>query len=317
MTRFGERLLRAARDPHRALLRLRRRGRAPDAQDTADAERAQVFARYDALARRAGFDQLYLFLSFDCDTDEDLSVADALDTELRARGIEPSYAVPGAQLRKGAAVWRRLAARGASFLNHGGRAHAERQGDRYQPVTFYERLSSDEVVADMEQGHRDVCEVIARAPAGFRAPHFGSFQAPAQLALVYATAQRLGYRFCSTTLPALALAEGPVVPRGSLYEIPLFGSWHAPTTILDSWTYLADRRRYALGDAYHALFAETVERLLAAGVAGVLSYYADPAHVAGQAPFARVLDLLERRRIPSLGPEAIVAHAASRLAAGA
>jgi len=310
MTRLGDRLLRAARDPRRALRRLRKAVHGGRDAAAEDADRAQIFARYDALARRAGFDRLHLFLSFDCDTDEDFAVAEGLDTELRRRGIEPAYAVPGAQLRKGAAIWRRLAERGATFLNHGGRAHAEWQGDRYHPVTFYERLSAAEVVADIEQGHRDVCEVTGRSPTGFRAPHFGSFQAPEQLALVHSTARRLGYRFCSTTLPSLALAEGPVVPRDGIYEIPLFGSWHAPTTILDSWTYLADRRRYALDDAYHALFAETVERLLAAGVAGLLSYYADPAHVAGQAPFVRVLDLLERHRIPSLGPDAIVALAA-------
>lgn len=314
MTRFGDRLLRAARSPRRVLRHLRKSVRGERDAAAQDAERARVFARYDALARRAGFDRLHLFLSFDCDTDEDFAVAEGLDAELRRRGIEPSYAVPGAQLRKGDTIWSRLAARGAHFLNHGGRAHAAWQGDRYHPVTFYEKLSPAEVVADIEQGHRDVCEVTGRAPSGFRAPHFGSFQAPEQLALVHGTARRLGYRYCSTTLPSLALAEGPVVARDGLYEIPLFGSWHAPTTILDSWTYLSDRRRYALDETYHALFAETVERLLAADVAGLLSYYADPSHVAGQAPFARVLDLLERHRIPSLGPDAIVALVARRQA---
>jgi peptidoglycan/xylan/chitin deacetylase (PgdA/CDA1 family) len=313
VTRLRDRLLRVAREPRRALRRLRLAARAR----TEDAERAATFARYGALARRAGFDRLYLFLSFDCDTDEDFAAAPELDRALRARGIEPCYAVPGAQLRKGEQVWRRLAERGAAFLNHGGRAHAAFEGDQYQPITFYERLSKQEVAADIEQGHRDVCEIVGRAPTGFRAPHFGSFQAPEQLAQIYAIARRLGYRFCSTTLPSLALAEGPVVAREGLYEIPLFGSWRAPTTILDSWTYLADRRRYALSDVYHELFAETVERLLAAGIAGLLSYYADPSHVAGQAPFERVLALLERHRIPSLGPDAIVARAAAQLGGGA
>lgn len=311
-----QRLLRAARRPRRALRRLRRL--APGAEGLAadEAERARIFARYDALARRAGFDRLHLFLSFDCDTDEDFALAETLDTDLRRRGIEAAWAVPGVQLRKGEAVWRRLAERGAVFLNHGARAHAEWQGDRYHPITFYDRMRAEEVVDDMERGHRDVCAVTGRAPAGFRAPHFGSFQAPDQLAIVHGTAKRLGYRFCSTTLPSLALARGPVVPCDGVYEIPLFGSWRAPTTILDSWTYLTDRRHYTLGDSYHALFAETVERLTAAKVAGVLSYYADPSHVAGQAPFLRALDLLERYQITSLGPGALVERAAGALANG-
>ena len=38
-----------------------------------------------------------------------------------------------------------------------------------------------------------------------------------------------------------------------------FGSARFPTTILDSWTYLADRRKYALGKAYAELFCETLD----------------------------------------------------------
>lgn len=303
---------RALRAPWSVARRLR--GAAPEAEGPATGG-AAAFAHWAARSRALGFDELVLFLSFDCDTDLDAEAAVALDAELRRRGIAGSWAVPGTQLRRAPAAYREIAARDACFLNHGSRPHAEWRDDRYHPATFYERMSEAEVVADIEQGHRDVCEVLGRAPSGFRAPHFGSFQAPEQLALVHRTARRLGYAWCSTTVPDLALAEGPLVVRDGVWEIPLLGSWREPRNILDSWSRLSDRRHYALSDEFYDLFEETVQRMRAAGLAGVLSWYVDPAHVAGQRPFARALELVERLRLPSLDGDGLVARVRARTGA--
>ena len=66
------------------------------------------------------------------------------------RGIRASYAVPGAQLDKGAAVYRSLADAGAEFLNHGSRPHAEWRGDRYYGITFYNEMSTEDVQAAVD-----------------------------------------------------------------------------------------------------------------------------------------------------------------------
>ncbi len=256
---------------------------------------------YGELARAAGVDRLYLLLTFDCDTDGDIQAAGDLDRDLGRRGIAAGYAVPGAQLEKGADAWRRVAARGAEFLNHGGCAHAEFRDGRYWPVTFYDQLDRDAVVADIQLGDRAVRAVIGAAPRGFRAPHFGSFQAPDQLALVYDTVRGLDYTYCSTTTPATALSKGPVVNvGGGLTELPTLGSYRNPTTLLDSWTYLADRTNYALGDEYFELFAETIRRMTDEAIPGLLTYYADPSHVLGQKPFERALDTIAQYRVPTL-----------------
>ncbi len=257
------------------------------------------------------FDGLLLFLSFDCDTDEDIAATAELDPWLRSLGVRTTYAVPGPQLEKGAPTWRGLAETGAAFINHGGLAHAERRGDRYHSITFYDQMSSDDVVADIEKGHRCVGDLLGIRPRGFRAPHFGCYQSPDQLALVHATARRLGYAYCSTTIPAYALTHGPVVQLDGLVEIPCFGSWRAPETILDSWTYLADRRDYCLKDEYYELFAETVERMLAEGIPGVLTYYADPSHVLDQAPFRRAIEFAMERGVLSVTGDDLVRRLAS------
>src|SRR5215212_2912524 len=92
---------------------------------------------YAEKAKEAGVDRLTLYLTFDCDTDEDAKAALELDPWLRARGIRAAYAVPGAQLQRAADCYRILKAAGAEFLNHGASPHTEWKGDRYVPITFY------------------------------------------------------------------------------------------------------------------------------------------------------------------------------------
>jgi hypothetical protein len=260
-----------------------------------------VLRAYGDMARAQGIDRLYLFLSFDCDTDLDVPASLEAHDFLSRLGIKMTMAVPGAQLERGAETYRSLAERGVEFMNHGGLPHAEWKVDQYVGRTFYSEMAVPGITADIEAGHEIVTRVIGRAPTGFRAPHFGCFQAPAQLDLIYRTVGRLGYRYCSTTTPATGLEHGPLVQRGDMVELPAFGSVLAPTTILDSWTYLANRKVYALGDQYYDLVEQTVRVLRENDIPGILTWYADPCHVAGQAPFHRAMELIARAGIPSLG----------------
>ena len=261
---------------------------------------------YATLSRAAGVDRLYLILTFDCDTDLDIEAAPLLDQALRRRGIKAGYAVPGAQLEKAIPVWRSIHAAGAEFLNHGARAHAAFRDGRYWPITFYDQMTEAEVVADIRRADAILREQIDARPEGFRAPHFGSFQSPEQLAVLYRTLAPMGYRYCSTTIPAVALARGPVVAEDGIAELPTMGSYRYPPTLLDSWTYLTDRTHYALGDEYFELFAETIREMVDRGLPGLLTYYADPSHVLGQQPFERALDVIARYDIPTLhGKDAV------------
>jgi peptidoglycan/xylan/chitin deacetylase (PgdA/CDA1 family) len=265
--------------------------------------------RYRALAQAAGLDRLYLLLSFDCDTDEDVPAAKALSRELSRRGVRGSFAVPGIQLQRGAATYRRLAEEGAEFMNHGALPHAEWRDTRYYSTTFYSEMTPQAVVEDMHAGHHIVEKIIGRAPLGFRAPHFGCFQAPEQLELVYRTARDLGYRYCSTTIPDHALDRGPFYAAGRLWEVPLSGSYRYPSTLLDSWTYLSSYEEYTLKEEYYELFEETVRRLTEERVPGLLSFYVDPAHVVDQSPFLRALDVIREHEVPSLQFRDVVALA--------
>ena len=262
--------------------------------------------RYIRRARQWGIDRLYLVLSFDCDTQEDIAAAEQLDQWLRERNIKACYAVPGAQLKQGAETYRRIAENGSPFLNHGAAPHTEKVGDAYQSVTFYHQWTHDEVVQDITRGHEIVTETIGQEPRGFRAPHFGLFQKPHQLELQYQTLRSLGYRYSTSTLPNLAFRRGPVYDAGGLFEFPLSGSYASCLQILDSWGSIKSPQEPVLQEVYSRLFVETVQRFVELKIPGLLNYYVDPAHVIRSDAFYEAMNYLIQQKIPSLHYEDVL-----------
>ena len=171
-----------------------------------------LWKAYGRKAKAQGFDRLYFALSCDCDTPEDAEAAARLHEWLTPRGMKATYAVPGEQLVAAAATYKRLAEDGAAFINHGARPHAEWRNGRYWSITFYHEMSPAQVVDDIKEGDRILREVIGRAPSGFRAPHFGLYQRPEELQTLHGALVGLGYRFSTSTVPALGLRRGPIVP---------------------------------------------------------------------------------------------------------
>ena len=274
----------------------------------------QPLEHYVAAARNLGLDRPYLFLSFDCDTDLDAVAAAEVHAFLASLGIKATYAVPGAQLLRSPEPYQRLAERGAEFMNHGGLPHAEWNGDQWVGITFYDSMLPKEAEADIRRGHEIVTEVIGRAPIGFRAPHFGCYQKPEQVDLLHRTATSLGYRYCSTTIPSFGLEFGPAYETHGLMEIPCFGSIRNPQTILDSWTYLTDRKNYALGDQYFDLMVETIDAFVSRELPAVFTWYADPCHVLKQTPFIRSMEYLSEAGVISVtGSELAVMVAKNKI----
>ncbi len=265
-----------------------------------DAPTRELFLEYSRLARAQGFDRLYVILSFDCDTPEDIPAAEQLDAWLRARNIPATYAVPGAMLQQGSEVYRRIADTGAEFINHGALPHAEWRDGRYWSVTFYHEMSPAEVRADIRRGHEIVQQVVGKTPVGFRAPHFGLFQLPEQRTILYSALRELHYQYSTSTMPELAYQSGPVIDVNGLCEIPLSGSYASPLQILDSWGHVESPFHPVAKDEYADLFIQTVERLLALNVCGVLNYYVDPAHVQLSPAFYRAMEFLIERNVPSI-----------------
>lgn len=282
------------------IIGIRRVSRSLSSAPDPDAATRELFLTYGRRARCQGFDRLYLVMSFDCDTPEDIRAVEPLHAWLSEHGIKATYAVPGAMLRQGAAVYRRIADAGGEFINHGALPHAEWREGRYWSVTFYHELPPVQVAEDIQRGHDIVREVIGKAPIGFRAPHFGMFQLPAQREILYAKLRELGYRYSSSTMPELALKNGPVVDAGGLVEIPLSGTYAAPLILLDSWGRIESPYNPVVTDEYERLFIETVEYWLSLGIVGILNFYVDPSHVYNAKPFYHAIEFILEHQIPAL-----------------
>lgn len=259
-----------------------------------------LFLGYGELAKKQGFDKLYVAISFDCDTPEDIPASEKVFEWLYQRHIQATFAVPGQQLIQGADTYRKIFDKGADFINHGGRPHAEWRDGRYWSITFYNEMSSDEVLKDIQTGHEIFCKTLRASPMGFRAPHFGYFQAKDQRELMYSLLRELGYTYSSSTLPEYGLHNGPVVNENNFFELPLSGSVSNPFTILDSWNYIISPYEPVLQDQYANLFIETVNKFLEIGIPGVLNYYVDPAHVVNSSAFFNALDHLLKHNIETI-----------------
>lgn len=266
-------------------------------------QRRRFWPRYAANARRLGLDSVYLLLSFDCDSPEDAEAAAALAPWLKTRSIKTTYAVPGEQLQQSAGIYRTLAGDGADFMNHGALPHTARAADgSYYSITFYHQMTPGTVATDIRRGHQIVQEVTGRVPVGFRAPHFGLYQASDQLALIYRTLREIGgYRYASTTRPRFAMQHGPAYPAGGgLWEVPVMGTWAQPFNILDSWSNLSDKHTRTLDPRYAARFIQTIDRLQTRQIPAVLTYYADPAHLTQNDVFKHALAHAIERGVQSL-----------------
>lgn len=257
-----------------------------------------VWRQYAKLCHAAGMRSSAFILSFDCDTDDDISAVWDVHKRLMDIGVLPAYAVPGAQLENGADVYRRIAETGAEFLNHGGRAHTffDENTGKHSSCFFYEQQTESDLESDVRLGHERVARVIGRIPRGWRTPHFGSYQEPAHFKFLYSLLRKLDYLYSSSAMPVAALRYGPHRNVGGLHEIALTGGYSTPLDNMDSWGYfMPDIGRGA--DAY----VESCKRLshVAAKYPILINIYADPCHIAGEEKFFDAIALLTKSATPT------------------
>jgi hypothetical protein len=263
-------------------------------------EPGALFTRHAARARSAGLDALYLVLSFDCDRTEDAAVALEVHDRLAKLGVKPVYAVPGELLRAGAEVYGSIAATGAEFLNHGGRKHTyfDEELGRDASCFFYDQVGADAVAEDIEYGDRLVKEVIGVVPAGFRVPHFGTYQQRSQLRYLHERLGKLDYAFSTSTVPAWGLREGPAFRRFGLVELPVSGMASSPLEILDTWSCFEAPDR-ARGPQDFLREAQLLAHGHAAAGPGLINIYGDPSHITDQPEFFEAIEAIAAVARPS------------------
>lgn len=239
-----------------------------------------LWDRYADACQAAGVGQPFFLLSLDCDTEKDIDVGWDVWARLSDAGIRPTYAVPGELVERGHDLYGRLVEAGASFINHGYAQHTtlalpERV---YHSYNFYDALSPDVVEEDIRRGDAVLRDVLGVTPAGFRTPHFGSFQRPDQLRWLHGVISSLGYAYSTSTMPLWGLRHGPAFDKFGVMELPVTGCPSAPLSVLDSWSFRFDPGRTRSEGDYLAEVTELAQRLHG-GQPLVVNLYADPSQV--------------------------------------
>lgn len=246
---------------------------------------------YSYQARKIGYREPLILLSYDSDTDEDAEASVSLYERLQKIGVPATFAVPGYQLERGAKIYRKLYKQGAKFINHGGGAHTEWRGSRYWSINFYNEKSADGVRKDIRAGHKIFRDVLGHEPIGFRAPHFGHFQNDEALALIHDELSQLGtYEFSSSSLAHRTRTRGPAIQFEGMLEIPILGTYRWPTRIFDSYGHLLSMENRQVGNNYASKWIESVRDFQKHTIPALLNYYADPSHIDGNDDYFDALE---------------------------
>ena len=133
---------------------------------------------------------------------------------------------------------------------------------------------------DIIKGHNNFIDVLGELPLGFRTPHFGSYQKPYQLKLLYSVLSQLNYSFSSSTTPVTAMWNGPIVRTNSgIIELPVSGCHDYPARILDSWNFRFSPTRKFNEDDYINQFTKMIDFFADPNLSGIFNIYADPSQV--------------------------------------
>ena len=262
-----------------------------------------LLKQYSSLCTKSGMNRPGFILSFDCDTKKDFEVVGDVHARLNDLEIMPVYAVPGALLQLGEKEYRKILDSGAEFINHGFAEHTifdENKG-AYVCTLYYHLIGRDAVRVDVEQGHRVLSEFLEKDPAGFRTPHFGSYQDPAELSFLHSVLKELGYRYSTSSGPLEGLQKGPVTHHYGLAEIPVTGCYHWPATILDSFTFRFSASEKFTQQSYIEEIWALSDMMKQTNLPFLVNIYADPSQVYDWPEFFEAMSKLAQFNIPNYG----------------
>lgn len=235
------------------------------------------------------FSKPYFIFSFDCDTEEDITVAWEVHSKLLDIGITPVYAVPGELLKKGEKVYRKIYETGAEFINHGGREHTyfDTTHNRHASCFFYDQQPLEVVEQDIIQGHQTLQDVLGITVTGWRTPHFGTFQKPEHLSFLHSILKEMNYKFSTSTSPEMAYQHGPIYKNNGVFEIPVTGVFSEPFNIMDTWGYFGAHDRSRAPDDYVKTSQSLAQFAFRNPV--FINIYGDPSHIHDKPQFFQAL----------------------------
>jgi len=249
----------------------------------------RFYESYSSKCKNTGITEPLFILSFDCDTEKDITVAWDMHSQLMDMGIQSVYAVPGELLQKGEKTYKKILDSGSEFINHGYKDHTYfDQNLGYQrSCFFYDQQTKDIAENDIRRGHENLEKVLGVSAKGWRTPHFGTFEKPADLQFLHGILNDLNYNFSTSSKPHYGWSHGPIFNDYGLKEIPVTAMTKNPTAILDSWAFFEAPDKIYDGSDY----LNEVQNLtnIISNRPWLINLYADPLHIYDKPDFFKAM----------------------------
>jgi len=221
-------------------------------------------------------------LSFDCDTQKDINALEQLLKKLKEINFKIVLAIPGELIKKNIELIKSLRDKyNIEFLNHGYYLHTyfDDVNQNYEPIFSYENKNIEFIQEDIRLAHELFKKYFKIDLVGFRAPHFGDINFNKKKK-IFKYLKKLGYTFSSSSIYDIALYKGAVFKIEGITEISVTGCADKPVKVLDSWSYLINKKNELILSTDYYLEIKKLHQIILNKDYNFINIYADPSHVA-------------------------------------
>lgn len=224
--------------------------------------------------------QSNFFISFDCDTQEDINCLEKLLRNLKEINIKIILAIPGVLIEKNLNLIIKLKNQySIEFFNHGYYIHTsfDKEINKYNSIFSYNEKSIEFIKKDIYLADQLFKEKLNLNVRGFRAPHFGEVNLVKKIQ-IFKYLKKLDYKYSSSSIYDLAYFFGPIFKFFGIIEFTVTGIYKKEYRILDSWSFLDNVNQVKLKNIY---FDElrNLKSIFESPNLNFVNIYADPSHV--------------------------------------
>jgi peptidoglycan/xylan/chitin deacetylase (PgdA/CDA1 family) len=232
----------------------------------------------------------FFFISFDCDTQEDINCLERLLQKLKDIKIKTILAIPAELIENNLDLIVRLKNQySIEFLNHGYFIHTlfNKETRKYTSIFSYNQKNIEFIKKDIylaDQFFKDKLKIKIR---GYRAPHFGEVNLIKKIQ-IFKYLRKLDYKFSSSSIYDMAYFFGAIFKFFGINEFSVTGIYKKEYRMLDSWSFLENINKVKLSNVYFDELRK-LKNIFTSSKLNFINIYADPSHIIDSEEFFKII----------------------------
>ena len=234
--------------------------------------------------------QSSFFISFDCDTQEDINCLEKLLRKLKEINIKIILAIPVLLIEKNLNLIIKLKNQySIEFFNHGYYIHTsfDKETNKYTSIFSYNEKSIEFIKKDIYLADQFFKEKLNINVRGFRAPHFGEVNLIKKIQ-IFKYLRKLNYKYSSSSIYDLAYFFGPIFKFFEINEFTVTGIYKKEYRMLDSWSFLENVNKVKLSNLYFDELRK-LKNIFMSSKLNFINIYADPSHIIDSEEFFKII----------------------------